>query len=477
MVARSLGRLALPDSAAARGAETAIRSRLATQTTPGLLHALYTLARVRRVTGNLEPATIALLRTTAVTAPDSTARRLALATLALADGLDSATAVRAFADRDDEARRLTLRGSGPLAASLRKKLLGRALADPSMIVRVEAIAAARLGAGPPDCTPILAGTRDREPYVVLTAIDSLGSGCADRAAATTALRRLALSTATRGPPDHRWQVGAHAVLALAHLDSAAATPLLTRMMESPRAEVRQYAARAAAVVRVRPVLLRLATDQDRNVREAVITGLVATAGHEADSIYLQALGSSGNQVVLAAAEALKGSTRPETRTALLDAFDRLSAGRRENARDPRMAILERLGEVGSAADAPRLEAYLADFDTHGSNDRRDTAHGMEGNRGRSSSGPVADPRRTVGRAVPAGDASPSRHDGGLEWGRLIHRATLPRRDTSHGRQSVAARPRGLLQREGVPAGRAQLRDPGWWTRRERIRGRFDVHAG
>ena len=107
----------------------------------------------------------------------------------------------------------------------------------------------------------------------------------------------------------------------------------------------------------------LAPDRDRNVREAVIAGLATTAGHEADSIYLQALGSSGNQVVLAAAEALKGSTRPETRTALLDAFDRLSAGRRENARDPRMAILERLGEVGSAADAPRLEPYLADFDT------------------------------------------------------------------------------------------------------------------
>lgn len=362
MVARSLGRLALPDSIEARGAETAIRSRLATQTTTGLLHALYTLARVRRVTGNLEPATVALLRTTAVTAPDSTARRLALATLALADGLDSSTAVRAFADRDDEARRLTLRGAGPLSASLRKKLVGRALTDPSMIVRVEAVAAARLGADPPDCTPILVGTRDREPYVVLTAIDSLGSGCADRAAATTALRQLALSTSTRGPPDHRWQVRAHAVLALAHLDSAAATPLLTGMIESPRAEVRQYAARAAAIVRVRPVLLRLATDRDRNVREAVITGLAATAGHEADSIYLQALGSRGNQVVLAAAEALKG-TRADSRPALLDAFDRLSAGRRENARDPRMAILERLGEVGSAADAPRLEPYLADFDT------------------------------------------------------------------------------------------------------------------
>ena len=275
----------------------------------------------------------------------------------------------------------------------------QALADPSMIVRVEAIAAARLGANPPDCTPILAGTRDREQYVVLTAIDSLGSGCADRAAAAAVLHRLAVTAVTRGPPDHRWQVGAHAVLALARLDSAAATALLTRMIESPRAEVRQYAARAAAVVGARPVLLSLAADRDRNVREAAITGLATTPGHEADSIYLQALGSSGNQVVLAAAEALKGSTRPETRPALLDAFDRLSAGRRENARDPRMAILERLGEVASAADAPRLEPYLADFDTTVAATVATMLTGWEGKRVEAHP-PVADPRRTAGRAVP-----------------------------------------------------------------------------
>ena len=173
-----------------------------------------------------------------------------------------------------------------------------------MIVRVEAIAAARLGANPPDCTPILAGTRDREPYVVLTAIDSLGSGCADRAAAATALRRLAVTAVTRG-------LRPSLASGRARRPGAGASRLRRRdrapprMIESPRAEVRQYAARAAAVVRARPVLLSLAADRDRNVREAAITGLATTAGHEADSIYLQALGSSGNQVVFAAAEALE----------------------------------------------------------------------------------------------------------------------------------------------------------------------------
>ena len=35
----------------------------------------------------------------------------------------------------------------------------------------------------------------------------------------------------------------------------------------------------------------------------------------------------------------------------------------ENARDPRVAVLERIGELGSGASAPRLQPYLADYDT------------------------------------------------------------------------------------------------------------------
>lgn len=362
LLGQSLGRLPLPDSAAARAGEEAIRARLATQQTLGLVHGLYTLARARRATGNLAPASVAMLRSLAVTAPDTAVRRMALLTLAAAGGLDSTTAVRAGHDRDDEVRRMMLRGTGALSAAFRAAAVRRAMADPSTIVRTEAVAAARLGDGPPDCTPILTATRDREPYVALTAVDSLGSGCADPGAAAAALRRLA-TTSQKGPPDHRWQAGAHALLALARLDTAAAAALLPRMAGSERWEVRQYAARAAAVVAARPLLLRLAADRDRNVQEAAIGGLVATAGHEADSVYLRALGSSGYQVALAAAQALKGSPSPEALAALLDAFDSLSARRSENARDPRVAMLERIGELGTAAIAPRLRPYLADFDT------------------------------------------------------------------------------------------------------------------
>jgi cyclophilin family peptidyl-prolyl cis-trans isomerase len=206
-------------------------------------------------------------------------------------------------------------------------------------------------------------TRDREPYVALTAIDSLGSGCADPRVAVVALKQLITTPVTAGPPDHRWQTGAHALLALARLESAAARPLLPAMGGAELVETRVYAARAAAVVRDRALLLRLAGDADRNVQEAAITGLAATAGHEADSVYIRALSSSGHQVALAAATALDSTTHPGALPALLDAFDHLSASRSENARDPRVAMLGRIATLGSAASAPRLTPYLADYDT------------------------------------------------------------------------------------------------------------------
>jgi cyclophilin family peptidyl-prolyl cis-trans isomerase len=359
---QSLGRLPLPDSAAARAAESAIRARFAAQWSAGLAHGLYTLARARRATGNLTESSEAVLRQAAAS-PDTVVRRLALLTLATTGGLDSASAVRASRDPDDETRRMTLRGAGALSAPLRSRLIAAASRDRSPIVRTEVAAAARLGEGPVDCRPILAATGDRNLYVALTAVDSLGSGCADTAGVSRVLRKLATTGRNAGVLDHRWQMSAHALLALVRLDAAAASTLLARLAHSERPEARVYAARAAAVTDDRETLRQLARDGDRNVEEAAITGLSATAGHDADSIYIRGLGSSGHQVALAAAEALEGTTRSDAVDSLLAALDRLSATRSENARDPRMSMLTRIGELGSAADAPRLEPYLADYDT------------------------------------------------------------------------------------------------------------------
>ncbi len=362
-LAQSLGRLPLPDSAAARAAEGAIRARFAQRRTPGLAHGLYTLARARRATGTLTPESMTLLRRAAVASPDTLVRRLSLLTLAAAGGLDRATAERAMRDRDAETRRMALRGIGPLPAPVRAGLIRAASRDPSPIVRAEVAAAARLGEGAPACAPIVALARDPLPYVSLTAIDSLGSGCGDARAAAAGLARLAREPVTSGPPDHRWQRPAHAVLALARLDSAAARPLLPAMADAARTETRIYAAHAAAAAGDGALLYRLAADSDRNVEEAAIAGLAAVEGHRADSVYIRLVGSSGHQVALAAATALDSTTNPAALPALFAAFDRLSAGRSENARDPRVAMLDRIGVLGSRTDAARLTPYLADIDT------------------------------------------------------------------------------------------------------------------
>jgi cyclophilin family peptidyl-prolyl cis-trans isomerase/drug/metabolite transporter (DMT)-like permease len=359
----SLGRLPFPDSAGARAAEERIRARMAPVATPGLVHGLYTLARARRVTGNLVSSSLDELRKAGTGSPDTVVRRLALLTLAAADGLDSATAEQAARDPDEEVRRTMLRGTGTLPATQRATLVRRALADPSRIVRVQAVIAARRGADRPDCSPILSSTRDRDPYVTLVAIDSLAGECADSTASVSRLRQLASTSDNRGPPDHRWQASAHALVALARLDRAASSELAPRFARAERWELRQYAARAAAIVGDRHVLLRLARDRDRNVQEAAIAGLATSVSHEADSVYLMALRSNGHQVVLAAANALKGSAHPRAPAVLLDAFDGLSARRSENAHDPRMALLERISETAPASSAPRLRPYLTDYDT------------------------------------------------------------------------------------------------------------------
>jgi cyclophilin family peptidyl-prolyl cis-trans isomerase len=127
--------------------------------------------------------------------------------------------------------------------------------------------------------------------------------------------------------------------------------------------VRQYAARAAGVSGDQATLYRLSNDSDHNVQEAAIAGLAATAKHRADSVYVRAVKSNAHQVALAAAQALEGTKDPAALPALLDALDRLSAGRKENSKDPRVAMLERIADLGDESSVARLRPLLADYDT------------------------------------------------------------------------------------------------------------------
>ncbi len=70
------------------------------------------------------------------------------------------------------------------------------------------------------------------------------------------------------------------------------------------------------------------------------------------------------QLVMSAARALAGTPdRAAAVSALLAALARLTALDSDPSRDPRMAILERLEELGSPEQAAALEPYLADTDS------------------------------------------------------------------------------------------------------------------
>ncbi|HEV8409398.1 MAG TPA: peptidylprolyl isomerase [Gemmatimonadaceae bacterium] len=111
-------------------------------------------------------------------------------------------------------------------------------------------------------------------------------------------------------------------------------------------------------------LLPLTRSADDNVRAGAIAGLARATKHAHDTVYISALSARGYQVVLAGARALAGSPNASLATpALLASLDRLSAERRENSRDERMMILDRVAEFGSTANASRVQPYITDFDT------------------------------------------------------------------------------------------------------------------
>lgn len=157
---------------------------------------------------------------------------------------------------------------------------------------------------------------------------------------------------------------AHAVVALARLSPATARTLLGAVATSRAWQARIYAARAAAVLSDTTMLLSLATDDAPNVRTEAVAGLSKVVGHQADSVYVDALASSDYQLVLTAAHALRGTpSRGPVAAALARSLARITVEKRETSRDPRLAILHTLHEIGSAALAERLLPYLVDFDS------------------------------------------------------------------------------------------------------------------
>jgi cyclophilin family peptidyl-prolyl cis-trans isomerase len=86
-------------------------------------------------------------------------------------------------------------------------------------------------------------------------------------------------------------------------------------------------------------------------------------GEDAEPYFVAALARSDYQLLRTAAIELKGArSTPQLANGLLDALRRVTADRKETSRDTRIALLERLQELGSPDQAGALVPLLRDYD-------------------------------------------------------------------------------------------------------------------
>jgi cyclophilin family peptidyl-prolyl cis-trans isomerase/HEAT repeat protein len=333
----------------------------------GALRGLESFARGRaRAKQSLLPDTIFLLKMLALARPPTQGtsesaqmdaarvRRLAFLCLLSSNAADIETTARAQSDSDPQVRRLAMS-----SASASRETLAKGMKDPSWLVRYEALLRyGRRFQAAEGCAPIIAAVGAQADHVSLLAIDLLGDPCGPDDKAVETLLDLAAGV---GQSD--WHRPAHAIVAAVKASPERARPMVARFIRSGQWQTRMYAARAASQLGDVTALRALADDSNDNVREAALTGLSRAIKHEADPIYIKALAAGDFQLVMNAARALAGSPdRAAAVPALLDALARLTGLDADPSRDPRVAILDRLQELGGVEQAGVLEPYLTDPD-------------------------------------------------------------------------------------------------------------------
>ncbi len=290
-------------------------------------------------------------------------RSLAVSALAQAGAADPEVLSSALSDPNAEVRRQAVRGLGDGRGFAEVISILRALGDVHAGVRTEAIAAyRRSGAAVQSCLPVVGLTADPDPDVRHAAIDYLGRSCREGAIQSATLQDI---TERLVPSDDGgWHAPAHALVALARVaPNRVSTALLNRFTTHPSPFVRAYSARASGLLADVPRLQGLAEDDDANVRTVAIGELVNLQGHLADDVVSGQLGQNDPQLLLTAARLLEGAEDAEiVLDRVLAAFHRVSAEGKETSRDPRLALLARIGEFGGPDQAAELEPYLSDFD-------------------------------------------------------------------------------------------------------------------
>ena len=378
LTVRSLGRLALDQAAEFAevasallpdldvppmkpGQQMTVEAMNAQNLALAALRGLESLIRLRaKVARPAQPVVDRLRVVTVDQALSPLHRRLALLALnAVPGGADAATLALAAADDDAQVRRLA--AASPAAASPQ---LARAMGDVSPMVRYEALRVwGRRFQAAEGCAPAQRLVGDIDGHTALLAIDLLANCASDPIAIDTLAKLVGSESWTGDAGLQRWHRGAHAIVALAKASPDRARPELPRAAKAEAWQVRMYAANAAAALHDTILLRTLAADAHACVREAAIESLSRLSGHAADALYVEALGATDNQLVMTAARALDGTPDPGSALPpLLAALARFTASGSDTARDPRLALLERVRQLGSRERSGEIRIYLSDRD-------------------------------------------------------------------------------------------------------------------
>jgi len=289
-------------------------------------------------------------------------RALAYSVLGQARRLDRAHVERGLRDPEPYVRLTVARHLDQLVPTQRAEPIRRLLGDPVAAVAIEAVR--QIAREPRDatyCGYLLRGIGEGVPAGIrVVAADALARPCPDVLRQVAELARVASMPGAAS--EDGWQAAAHALLSLSTIAPEVAAPLLPDFARSTNAFVRAYGARAATLLRDAETLRVLVRDADPNVRTAAIEGLFELRGHTVDALLVEQLELDDPQLIMTAARLLEGSPSSESALALVSTFERISSAERETWRDPRLALLTRIAELGAPSLARRLTPYAADYD-------------------------------------------------------------------------------------------------------------------
>ncbi len=290
-------------------------------------------------------------------------RENALAALISARALDDDTERQVLNDIDPQVRRLAMAVLGGGGAGLedeeRLDLIVLGFLDQSAQVRYEALRGyIRRGARTRGCGAITNLLNDRDPHVVLAAIDALGDLCVEDEDVTTRL-----ITEIRTPGASAWHRETHAFLALAKRAPETAAMSMGAFVTHPSWWVRMYAVQAAVAAGDVARVEKLAYDVNDNVRDAALAPLRRLKKADAEPAIVAALDRTDVQLLRTAALLLKESpVNPKLFQPLLLALTRLTKEGKETSRDARIPLLTAIAVHAGRDDARELVPLLKDFD-------------------------------------------------------------------------------------------------------------------